>query len=199
MDNKLCLLIYFTIYLMLFWLPFSRMLRTEKSQDLARDQVWTDPGQQPLCKVPVIISCLVLFICFLIWLIAWWSCCSALTKKLRERILEFQVPPFNFKFQFLCIIYMVNMFSACLSTRNGAKIYSQIVRSVILGCRTLSLTKLEKDLKNVSLCSSKIINVCFKWACNFTTLYVHVPDITRRNPEGISWCSGASCFHWSSF
>jgi len=45
------------------------------------------------------------------------------------------------------IIYMVNMFSACLSTRNGAKIYSQIVRSVILGCRTLSLTKLEKDLK----------------------------------------------------
>lgn len=92
--NKLWLLIDFAIYLMLCWLSFSRMLWTEENQDLARDQVWTDPGQQPLCKVHVIISCLPLSsFSFLIWLIAWWFCCSALTKKLRERILEFQVPP----------------------------------------------------------------------------------------------------------
>jgi hypothetical protein len=46
------------------------MLQTDKSQDLARDQVWTDPGQQQLCKAPVIIPLLVHFP-LEVFLIAW--------------------------------------------------------------------------------------------------------------------------------
>jgi len=69
MDSQLWLLIDFTIYTIVCWFPFSRTMQTDKSQDLARDQVWTDPGQQQLCKAPVIIPLLHIALLSYSWLV----------------------------------------------------------------------------------------------------------------------------------
>ena len=183
MDSQLWLLIDFTIYIMLCWFPLSRMLQTDKSQDLARDQVWTDPGQQQLCKAPVIIPLLHIALLSYSWLVG--NLVAVLWQRGWENVYwSFRYLLLTLHFTFVQIVH-------------AKLVFWTHVCQLFCVCTTFNLMKLEKELKWQFMQLKDYKCLFVNW--NVNLIWDVCTDIKRRNSEGIPRCSGAPCFHWSVF